>query len=96
VGVFHHVVVGLAAATTFVPTRREPSSVGGSSAATSKKAPVASAWARRSCSRCWRGASEKGCRDVDALALPGDRLTKQRLEAAGFTARLLVLNRLLN
>ncbi|MGO8864204.1 MAG: N-acetyltransferase family protein [Acidimicrobiales bacterium] len=36
---------------------------------------------------------ERGCRDIDALALPGDRLTKQRLEAAGFSARLLVLNR---
>jgi GNAT superfamily N-acetyltransferase len=35
----------------------------------------------------------RGCTDVDALALPGDRTTKQRLEAAGFTARLLTLNR---
>jgi len=34
-----------------------------------------------------------GCTDVDALALPGDRSTKQRLEAAGFTARLLTLSR---
>ncbi len=34
-----------------------------------------------------------GCTDVDALALPGDRTTKQRLEAAGFTARLLTLSR---
>ena len=34
-----------------------------------------------------------GCEEVDALALPGDRLTKQRLEAAGFTARLLTLSR---
>ncbi len=33
------------------------------------------------------------CTDVDALALPGDRPTKQRLEAAGFTARLLTLSR---
>ena len=37
--------------------------------------------------------AEQGCRDIDALALPGDRHSKQRLEAAGFTARLLVLNR---
>ena len=36
------------------------------------------------------------CADVDALALPGDRQTKQRLEAAGFTARLLTLNRRLD
>jgi GNAT superfamily N-acetyltransferase len=38
----------------------------------------------------------RSCHDVDALALPGDRLTKQRLEAAGFTARLLTLNRRLD
>jgi len=41
-------------------------------------------------SRAW------GCTDMDALALPGDRTTKQRLEAAGFTARLLTLNRRLD
>jgi GNAT superfamily N-acetyltransferase len=34
-----------------------------------------------------------GCVEVDALALPGDRSTKQRLEASGFTARLLTLSR---
>jgi len=34
-----------------------------------------------------------GCTDLDALALPGDRSTKQRLEASGFTARLLTLSR---
>ncbi|HEX5270906.1 MAG TPA: GNAT family N-acetyltransferase [Gemmataceae bacterium] len=34
-----------------------------------------------------------GCVEVDALALPGDRATKQRLEASGFTARLLTLSR---
>jgi GNAT superfamily N-acetyltransferase len=34
-----------------------------------------------------------GCTDVDALALPGDRTTKQCLETAGFTARLLTLSR---
>lgn len=37
-----------------------------------------------------------GCVEVDALALPGDRATKQRLEAAGFTARLLTLSRRLS
>ena len=35
----------------------------------------------------------RGCAEIDALALPGDRSTKQRLEAAGFTARLLTLSR---
>jgi GNAT superfamily N-acetyltransferase len=39
----------------------------------------------------WAGGH--GCTDLDALALPGDRQTKQRLEAAGFTARLLTLSR---
>jgi GNAT superfamily N-acetyltransferase len=34
-----------------------------------------------------------GCDELDALALPGDRATKQRLEASGFTARLLTLSR---
>jgi GNAT superfamily N-acetyltransferase len=38
----------------------------------------------------------QGCTEVDALALPGDRTTKQRLEAAGFSARLLTLSRRLD
>jgi GNAT superfamily N-acetyltransferase len=38
----------------------------------------------------------QGCTDIDALALPGDRETKQRLEASGFTARLLTLSRQLD
>ncbi|HUC04701.1 MAG TPA: GNAT family N-acetyltransferase [Acidimicrobiales bacterium] len=37
--------------------------------------------------------ARRECAAVDALALPGDRGTKQRLEAAGFTARLIVLSR---
>jgi GNAT superfamily N-acetyltransferase len=36
------------------------------------------------------------CAEVDAVALPGDRSTKQRLEGAGFTARLLTLSRRLD
>jgi GNAT superfamily N-acetyltransferase len=39
---------------------------------------------------------EQGCAAMDALALPGDRTTKQRLEATGFTARLLTLSRRLD
>ncbi|MGP8059379.1 MAG: GNAT family N-acetyltransferase [Acidimicrobiales bacterium] len=39
----------------------------------------------------WFG--ERGCTDVDSVALPGDRATKQLLETAGFKARLLVLHR---
>jgi GNAT superfamily N-acetyltransferase len=40
--------------------------------------------------------TEQGCREIDALALPGDRPTKQGLESAGFTARLLTLSRRLD
>jgi GNAT superfamily N-acetyltransferase len=40
--------------------------------------------------------AEEGCAGIDALALPGDRTTKQRLEASGFTARLLTLSRRLD
>jgi GNAT superfamily N-acetyltransferase len=35
----------------------------------------------------------RGCTDLDALALPGDRHTKQLYETAGFKARLLILHR---
>ncbi len=34
-----------------------------------------------------------GCTDVDAVALPGDRSSKQLLESSGFKARLLILHR---
>lgn len=37
--------------------------------------------------------SAQGCVALDAVALPGDRLSKQRFEAAGLSARLLVLSR---
>jgi GNAT superfamily N-acetyltransferase len=37
--------------------------------------------------------TRRGCPEIDAVALPGDRATKQRLEASGFTARLLTLSR---
>jgi GNAT superfamily N-acetyltransferase len=95
VGEFHNVVVGLAAAVTFmrhdgtVPSGRieccyveeEARGVG-----------VGTALMEAMVAWC----IERGCHDIDALALPGDRHSKQRLEAAGFTARLLVLNRPLN
>ena len=35
----------------------------------------------------------QGCTDVDAVALPGDRSSKQLLESSGFKARLLILHR---
>jgi len=34
----------------------------------------------------------RGCHAVDAVALPGDRTTKNFFEASGFTARLLVMH----
>jgi ribosomal protein S18 acetylase RimI-like enzyme len=37
--------------------------------------------------------SARGCSDVDAMALPGDRSSKQLLESSGFKARLLILHR---
>jgi len=37
--------------------------------------------------------TSQGCTDVDALALPGDRRTKQLYERSGFKARLLTLHR---
>lgn len=38
-------------------------------------------------------ASERGCAGFDVPVLPGDRAAKQLLEAAGFSARLLVMHR---
>jgi GNAT superfamily N-acetyltransferase len=94
-GEFHRAVVGLGAVTTFT----RPGATGPSGRieccyveAAARGVGVGSALMESMVAWC----HEKQCRDVDALALPGDRLTKQRLEAAGFTARLLVLNRLLN
>jgi GNAT superfamily N-acetyltransferase len=92
VGEFHRAVVGLAAATTFTRTgatdrsgRIECCFV----EADARGVGVGSALMDAMVG--WCGA--RGCRDIDALALPGDRSSKQRLEAAGFVARLLTLNR---
>jgi GNAT superfamily N-acetyltransferase len=38
----------------------------------------------------------RGCRGVDALALPGHRSSKNFFEGSGFTARLLVMHRRLD
>ena len=35
----------------------------------------------------------RGCRGVDAVALPGHRATKNFFEESGFTARLIVMYR---
>lgn len=36
---------------------------------------------------------DRGCTAVDAVALPGDRATKNFFEGSGFSARLLVMHR---
>lgn len=37
--------------------------------------------------------AERGCRGIDALALPGNRQTKNFFESFGFTARAIVVHR---
>jgi GNAT superfamily N-acetyltransferase len=95
VGEFHQAVVGLGAVMTFTRPgattrsgRIECCYVEGAA----RGVGVGSALMEAMVAWC----SGNGCRDIDSVALPGDRLSKQRLEAAGFTARLLVLNRPLN
>jgi GNAT superfamily N-acetyltransferase len=95
VGEFHHAVVGLAAAT--VAVRPHATARSGRIECCyveegARGVGVGSALMEAMVTWC----SQQACRDVDALALPGDRHTKQRFEGAGFTARLLVLNRPLN
>jgi GNAT superfamily N-acetyltransferase len=95
VGEFHHAVVGLAAAT--VAARPHSTGLSGRIECCyveeeARGVGVGSALMDSMVAWC----SERACLDIDALALPGDRLSKQRFEGAGFTARLLVLNRPLN
>ena len=95
VGEFHHAVVGLAAATVTVrphATERSGRIECCYVEEGARGVGVGSALMESMVAWC----SQQACRDVDALALPGDRHSKQRLEGAGFTARLLVLNRPLN
>jgi GNAT superfamily N-acetyltransferase len=97
VGEFHGALVGLAAATTFT----RPGST-----ATAPSGRIECCYVEEAARGVGVGSAlmaslvewctERGCQDIDAPALPGDRLTKQRFEAAGFTARLLVLNRRLS
>jgi GNAT superfamily N-acetyltransferase len=95
VGEFHHAVVGLAAATV-APRSPGPELSGRIECCYVEEAArgvgVGSALMESMVAWC----EAQGCHDIDALALPGDRLSKQRLEAAGFTARLLILNRRVN
>jgi GNAT superfamily N-acetyltransferase len=95
VGEFHHAVVGLAGATAAVrPHGSERSGRIECCYVEEGARGVGVGTALMESMVAW--CSERECRDVDALALPGDRLSKQRFEGAGFTARLLVLNRPLN
>ena len=92
VGEFHQAIVGVAAASTF--TRPGASSPSGRVEccyveAGARGVGVGTALMEAVVSWC----GDRHCQDIDALALPGDRSTKQRLEATGFTARLLTLNR---
>jgi GNAT superfamily N-acetyltransferase len=92
VGEFHQAVVGLAAAT--VSVRPHATARSGQIECCyveeqGRGVGVGTALMESMVDWCRRQA----CQDVDALALPGDRLSKQRFEGAGFTARLLVLNR---
>jgi GNAT superfamily N-acetyltransferase len=95
VGEFHHAVVGLAAAT-----------VGSRTGAPAKTGRIECCYVEEDARGVGVGTAlmdavvtwcaARGCRDIDALALPGDRSSKQRLEAAGLVARLLTLNRQLD
>ena len=95
VGEFHEVVVGLAAGVTLLRPSSgqladhvgrieclyvEPDARGVGVGSALMAALVE--WCR-----------EQSCVDMDALALPGDRASKQRYEGAGFTARLITLSR---
>jgi len=95
VGEFHQAIVGLAAVTVAVrPHGTELSGQIECCYVEEEARGVGVGTALMDSMVAW--CSQRGCRDVDALALPGDRLSKQRFEGAGFTARLLVLNRPLN
>jgi GNAT superfamily N-acetyltransferase len=95
VGEFHHAVVGLAAVTVALrPHATEPSGRIECCYVEKEARGVGVGTALLDSAVAW--CAQRECRDVDALALPGDRHSKQRFEGAGFTARLLVLNRPLN
>ena len=93
VGQFHQVVVGLAAVVTEIRADTgqkragrieclyvEPEARGVGVGSALMAAAVA--WCR-----------QQSCVEIDALALPGDRSSKQRYEGAGFSARLITLSR---
>jgi GNAT superfamily N-acetyltransferase len=92
VGEFDDAVVGLLAVTTFTrPGTEQPSGRVECCYVEEGARGVGVGSALMDAAVAW--CDERHCADIDARALPGDRATKQRLEAAGFTARLLTLNR---
>ncbi len=92
VGEFHGAVVGLLAVASFTrPGTTEPSGRVECCYVEEGARGVGVGAALLEAAVEW--CQQQGCADIDARALPGDRGTKQRLEAAGFTARLLTLNR---
>jgi GNAT superfamily N-acetyltransferase len=94
-GEFNHVVVGLAAATA-APRPGMPGLSGRIECYYVDEGARGVGVGSALLSSLVQWCRTLGCQDVDALALPGDRASKQRLEAAGFTARLLTLSRPLN
>jgi GNAT superfamily N-acetyltransferase len=95
VGLIDQAIVGLAAAITLTrPGATAPSGLIECCYVESEARGVGVGTALMEAMVAW--CTEQGCTDVDALALPGDRSTKQRLEASGFTARLLTLSRRLD
>ncbi len=90
VGEFHGAVVGVAAVTAgpMLEGRRRGTIECCYVEAAARGVGVGTALLEAAIAWC----RSQGCTDVDAPALPGDRATKQRLEAAGFSARLLTLS----
>ena len=92
VGEFHQAVVGLLAVTTVTtPGGAGPTGRIDCCYVEDEARGVGVGTALMEAAMAW--CAERQCTSVDALALPGDRSTKQRLEATGFTARLLTLSR---
>ena len=92
VGEYHQVVVGLAAAVTV--TRPGTGQLAGRIECLyvepeARGVGVGSALMAAAVEWC----GTQSCTEVDALALPGDRSSKQRYEGAGFSARLITLSR---
>jgi len=94
IGEYEGAVVGLLAVTTATGPRGATNGLIGCCYVETAARGVGVGTALMDAAVAW--CTEMGCDAVDALALPGDRTTKQRLEGSGFTARLLTLSRRLD